>query len=61
MHWTSLRYSVYIDHILYQINLWSEILNHDIILKLLSNKNTPPKKFSCLLFNSLQIEFDNEV
>lgn len=33
------------DQILYLINEWSGIPNHDIILELLSNKNTSPKKF----------------
>ena len=42
----SLRYSMYNDHILYLINEWSDILNHDIILRVLSNKNTPPKELS---------------
>lgn len=41
-----LRYSMYNDHILYLINEWSAILDHDNILKVLSDKNTPPKKFS---------------
>lgn len=42
----SLKYSMYNDHILSLINEWSVTLNHDIILKALSNKNTPPTKFA---------------
>lgn len=37
---------MYNDHILYLINEWSNISNHDMILKVLTNKNTPPKEFS---------------
>lgn len=42
----SLRYSMYNDLILSLINEWSVTLNRDIILKMLSNKNTPPTKFA---------------
>lgn len=39
-------FNVHNDHILYIINKCSDILNHDIILKLLSNKINPVKYFS---------------
>lgn len=50
---------MYNDQNLYLINEWSDILNHDIILKVISNKNTPPKDFSKLLSlsNQLHLEF----
>lgn len=41
-----LRYLMYSDYILYRMNEWSDILNQDIIFKLLSNKNTKTKAFS---------------
>lgn len=37
---------MYSDYILYRMNEWSDILNQDIIFKLLSNKNTQTKAFS---------------
>lgn len=54
---------MYNDQNLYLINEWSDILNHDIILKVISNKNTPPKDFSKLLSlsNQLHLEFYIEV
>lgn len=42
----ALRYAIYNDHILYRINEWSDIINHDIILKFLSRQSTPLKEFS---------------
>lgn len=41
-----LRYLMYSDYILYRMNEWSDILNQDIIFKLLLNKNTQTKAFS---------------
>lgn len=40
-----LDYSMYNDHNWNVLNEWSTFLNHDIIYKLLTNKNTQPRDF----------------
>lgn len=47
---------MYTNHMLYQINEWSDIRNHDIIYKLLSNNDNPPKEFFKIMFpNNFQL------
>lgn len=45
----NLRYSLYNDHSLCVINEWSDVLNHNIILKVFSNK----KDFTKGIFKNL--------
>jgi hypothetical protein len=44
--WFCLRYPMYNDHIFYLVNGWWNFCELDIILKGLSNKNSPPLEFS---------------